>query len=69
MTKTKEWTFLFILSHFDDGCHVPYQKVAQGCPRKESRRLGYRETGLVPLKPLSIHAKPDLISGMDFHQK
>ena len=69
MTKTREWIFLFFLAHLDNWCQLPYQKAAQGCIRNQSRRLGYREPCLLPLKPLSIHAKPDLISGMDFHQK
>ena len=69
MAKPKKWIFLFILALNDNFCHLPYQKWAQGCPRKESRRLGYREPRGPPPKPLSIHAKPALISGMDFHQK
>ena len=69
MTETKEWPFLFMLARFDDFCFMGYQKRDQGYPRKESRRFGYQETcGALP-KPLSIHAKPALISGMDFHQK
>ena len=69
MTKTKEWTFLFILARFDNFWVMGYQKRDQGYPRKESRRFGYRETCWARPKPLSIHAKPALISGMDFHQK
>ena len=69
MTKTREWIFLFFLAHLDNWCQLPYQKAAQGCIRNQSRRFGYRETRRTRSKPLSIHAKPDLISGMDFHQK
>ena len=69
MTKTKEWPFLFVLARFDNFCFAGYQKRDQGYVRKESRRFGYRETSRPPPKPLSIHAKPALISGMDFHQK
>ena len=61
--------FLFILAHFDNFCHLPYQKAAQGYLRKESRRFGYRETSCARKKHLSYHARPALISGMDFHQK
>ena len=57
------------MTHFDNECHLPYQKAAQGYLRKESRRFGYRETSCARKKHLSYHARPALISGMDFHQK
>ena len=60
---------MFILALNDNFCHLPYQKWAQGCPRKESRTFRLRETSTTPPKPLSYHARPALISGMDFHQK
>ena len=69
MTKTKEWPFLFVLARFDNFCFAGYQKRDQGYPRKESRRFGCRETSRARKKNLSYHARPDLISGMDFHQK
>ena len=69
MTKTKEWTFLVILARFDNFPFVGYQKAPQGYPRKESRRLGRREPTPSLWKPLSYHARPALIWGMDFHQK
>ena len=69
MTKTREWPFLFILAQFNTFPDTGYQKAAQGYPRKESRRLLRRETPGSPWKPLSYHARPALISGMDFHQK
>ena len=69
MTKTKEWIFWFILASFDNCCHMPHQKRAQGYPRKESRTFRLRETSTTRPKPLSCHARPALISGMDFHQK
>ena len=69
MTKTKEWPFLFVLARFDNFCFAGYQKRDQGYPRKESRRFGYRETSCARKKNLSYHARPALISGMDFHQK
>ena len=69
MTVTKEWTFGFMLARFDTLCIVGYQKAAQGYLRKESRRFGYRETSCARKKNLSYHARPALISGMDFHQK
>ena len=69
MTKTKERIFWFILASFDNCCHTPHQKRAQGYPRKESRTFRLRETSTTPPKPLSYHARPALISGMDFHQK
>ena len=69
MTVTKEWTYGFPLARFDTLCIVGYQKAAQGYPRKESRRLGCRETSCAPTQTLSYHARPALFSGMDFHQK
>ena len=69
MTKTKEWPFLFVLARFDNFCFAGYQKRDQGYPRKESRRLGRREPTPSLWQPLSYHARPALISGMDFHQK
>ena len=69
MTKTKSDLFCSFCPFFGTFRDTGYQQAAQGCIRKESRRLGYRETSRALEKNLSFHASQALISGMDFHQK
>ena len=67
--RDKRVNCLFILTLNDKDCMVGYQKAAQGYPRKESRRLCYRETSRAPWKPLSYHARPALIIRDGFSSK